>query len=193
MGCNNKLTDSILLNCTGSNSDLPVKGLAGDTAVILNYADIDRSGSTTVGSVISNLVATESGVKVEWYKELASTATSYAANSEDMDGFSHSFLFRLPTTTAKNAERANELKNGLFVVVVPTKYQGVDQADTFKVYGWYAGLKLSELTNGSNENSGMLVTLTTSENSYENYPFNIFNEGTYAASKASFDSLFNPA
>ena len=187
MACNKKLTDSILFDC----ADAPIKGLSGQKAVIINWDDVDRAGSTTDGSKITDLVTTASGISIEWYKELASTATSYAANAEDVDGFSHSFLSRLATTSADNAERANELKNGRFIVIVQTEYKGADNSEAFKVYGWDSGLELSEMTQGSNENSGsMLFTLASREGTVERYPYNIFIESDYATSKATFDALF---
>ncbi|WP_418513707.1 hypothetical protein [Corallibacter sp.] len=188
MACNDKLTNSILFSC----SDLPIKGLAGGKAVIINYEDINRTNSTVSGATITDLVTTADGLAIEWYKELASTSISFAANTEDIDGFTHSFLGRIPTTTAENAERANELKNGLFVVVVETKYKGTDNEDAFKVYGWENGLRLSEMTQSTNENSGsMLFTLATQEGSVEQYPYHIFLEDSYSASKATFETLFS--
>ena len=171
MACNKKLTNSILFDC----ADMPIKGLAGGKAVIINYEDINRSSSTLSGATISDLVTSDDGLAIEWYKELASTSISFSPNAEDIDGFTHSFLGRIPTTTAANAERANELKSGLFVVVVQTKYQGANQEDAFKVYGWENGLTLSEMTQSSAENSGsMLFTLATAEGSVEQYPYHIF-------------------
>ncbi|WP_048331000.1 hypothetical protein [Bizionia psychrotolerans] len=188
MACNNKLTNSILFNC----ADMPIKGLAGGKAVLINYDDINRSASTASGATISDLVTTADGLSLTWYKELASSSSTFAPNAEDIDGFTHSFLGRIPTTTAEAAERANELKGGLFIVVVETKYKGIDYDDAFKVYGWQNGLRLSELTQSSNENSGsMLFTLATAEGTVEQYPYHIFLEMDYGASKATFDTLFS--
>jgi len=190
MACNTKLTDSILFSC----ADTPIKGLAAGKAVIINYDDIDRASTTSSASTITDLVTSADGFSIEWYKELASTSSAFAPNSEDIDGFTHSFLGRIPTTTAENAIRARELKNGLFVVVVETKYKGVDSDDAYKVYGFDNGLILSEMTQSSAENSGsMLFTLSTSESAYEQYPYHIFSEGSYSASTATFNTLFTSA
>ncbi|OCK42526.1 hypothetical protein BA195_10140 [Tenacibaculum soleae] len=188
MACNNnKLKEGILFDC----ADTPIKGLSGQRGVIINYSDIDKAGSTVNGATITDLVTTASGISIEWYKELASVASSYASNSEDVDGFSHSFLSRLSTTSAENAERANELKNGRFIVIVETEYKGANGTDGFKAYGWDAGLELSEMSQGSNENSGsMLFTLSTREGTVEQYPYNVFLESDYSTSKATFDALF---
>lgn len=187
MACNKKITENILFDC----ADAPIKGLAGGKAVIINWNDIDKAGSTVSGAKITDLVTTSTGFSIEWYKELASVASSYASNTEDVDGFSHSFLARLSTTSAENAERANELKNGRFIVIVETEYKGIDSEEAFKVYGWDSGLELSEMAQGSNENSGsMLFTLATREATVERYPYNVFLETDYATSKATFDALF---
>lgn len=189
MACNNSITANLLFDC----ADAPKKGLDGGKAVIINYDDVDFSSLTQSGAIVTDLATTAVGYEVQWYKELASTATAYAANADDVDGYTHQFMARLATTTAESAERANELKNGRFIVVVETSYKGVDSDDAFKIYGLDAGLELQELSGNSNENSGsLLFTLGTREGTVERYPYNIFLETDYATSKASFDSLFNP-
>jgi hypothetical protein len=140
------------------------------------------------------LKAGTSGFNLEWYKELASTASAFTANAEDVDGFSHSFLGRLAQTTAENAARAEELKIGRFVVVVETSYKGEDQEDAFKVYGLDSGLELSEASQSSNENSGsLLFTLATREGTVERYPYMIVLDTDYDTTKADFDNKFAPA
>ncbi|MEM9076295.1 MAG: hypothetical protein AAGC43_04610 [Bacteroidota bacterium] len=189
MACNKKITANILFDC----ADAPIKGLDGQKAVIINYDDIDRAALAMNGATITDLATKSgtSGFSIEWYKELASVASSFTANAEDVDGFAHSFQCRLANSDANNAERANELKNGRFVVVVESTYKGAAQASAFKVYGIDAGLELSEMTGNSNENGGsQIFTLSTREGTVERYPYSIFLETDYAASKASFDTSF---
>ncbi|MGD2113417.1 MAG: hypothetical protein PVG07_00080 [Acidobacteriota bacterium] len=189
MACANKVTADILFDC----ADAPKKGIDGGKAVLINWDDIDRAASTVNGSIVTDLVLKSgtSGISISWYKDLASANSSFAPNTEDVDGFLQNFLCRLATTTAEHAERANELKQGRFVVVYESKYKGVDLDDAFKVRGWDCGLKLSEMTENTLENSGsILFTLATEEGDVEQYPYNIFLETDYATSKASFDALF---
>lgn len=189
MPCTLKLTTDILYDC----ADKPKKGIDGGKAVIINFDDVDRSGSTVTGAKITALTLKSgtSGIALEWYKELASANASFAPNTEDVDGFLHNFLARMGTTSNEHAERANELKNGRFIVVYESRYKGVDSEDAFKVRGWENGLKLSELTENTLENSGsLLFTLATEEGDTEPYPYNTLLETDYATTKASFDSLF---
>ena len=189
MACNKKITADILFDC----ADAPLKGLAGGKAVILNYDDIDFVASVQSGATITDLTALAVGFDVQWYKELASTAVTFAPNAEEVDGFSHSFACRLANSNALNSERANELKNGRFVVVVETSYKGAANAEAFKVYGWDSGLELQEMTGNSNENGGsLLFTLGTREGTVEKYPYNILLETNYATTKTAFDAKFNP-
>jgi hypothetical protein len=189
MACTKKLTTDILFDC----ADKPKKGIDGGSAVIINYDDIDFSASTVNKAQITDLVLKSgtTGIKLEWYKELASSNSSFAPNTEDVDGFLHNFLARMGTTTNEHAERANELKNGRFIVVYESRYKGANSEDAFKVRGWENGMKLSELTENTLENSGsILFTLATEEGDSEPYPYNTFLETDYATSKATFDSLF---
>lgn len=189
MTCAKKVTSDILYDCL----DVPKKGIDGGKAVLINVEDINKAGSTVAGATISDLVLKSgtTGISIEWYKDLASANSSFAPNTEDVDGFLHNFLARLATSSAEHAERANELKNGRFIMVYETKYKGVDDADAFKVAGWDNGLKLSELSFNTLENSSsLLFTLATEEGDVERYPYNVFLETDYATSKASFDALF---
>ena len=187
--CAPKITADVLFDC----ADKPKRGLDGGRAVIINWDDVDRAGSTVAGATITDLVtqAGTSGFAAEWFKDLASLNSAFAPNTEDIDGFIHNFLCRIPTSSAENAERARELSQGRFVVVVETKYKGALNAEAFKVFGWDNGVKLSEMIYNTLENSGSLpYTVTTEEGDVESYPFNVFLETDYATSKATFDTLF---
>lgn len=189
MACINDLSGDLLFDC----DDSPIKGIDGNKAVIINYSDIDFGTTTVSGATVSNLQlkAGATGYKLEWYKELSSSNSSFTPNAEDIDGFAQSFLGRLAVTSATNAERAKELSAGRFVVVYESRYKGVAQAEAFKVLGLTAGLELSEMTTNTMENSSsILFTLASKEGTYEKYPFQVLNETTYATSQASFDALF---
>jgi len=187
--CAPKLTADILHDCAVKS----VKGLDGGKAVIINWDDIDKASSVVAGATISDLVTLSgtSGYAAEWFKDLASVNSSFAPSTEDVDGFIHNFLCRIPNASADNAERAQELAQGRFVIVVETRFKGTDNAEAFKVLGWECGLKLSEMTWNTLENSAsLLYTATTEDGDYESYPYQVFLETDYATSKATFDSLF---
>lgn len=187
--CADELTADMIFDC----ADKPKRNLDGGKAVVINWDDIDRAGSTVAGATISDLVlaAGKTGFSAEWFKDLASVNSAFAPNTEDVDGFLHNFLCRIAVPSADNAERARELSQGRFIVVVETKYKGASDAEAFKVLGWDQGLKLSEMTYNTLENSGSIpYTVATEEGDTESYPYNIFLETDYATSKATFDALF---
>jgi hypothetical protein len=189
MTCNSKITSDLLYAC----ADAPKKGIDGGKAVLINWDDIDLAGSTLTGALITDLVLKSgtTGFALEWYKDLASANSAFAPSTDDVDGFLHSFLARLGTTTAEHADVAEILKNGRFIIVYESKYKGVDSDDAFKVRGWDSGMRLSEMTENTLENSGsILFTLATEEGDVEKYPFHVFLETSYTVSKATFDSLF---
>lgn len=192
MACSDKkVTIGLLFDCT----DAPKRGIDGGKGVLINWDDIDRTASVVAGAKITDLVlkAGTSGLAVEWYKDLASANSSFVPSTENFDGFIHNFLTRLSNSSAANAERANELKGGRFVMVYQTKYKGVANAEAFKVAGWDNGLKLSEMTTNTLENSGAsLFTLSTEEGDVEQYPYNVFFETSFAVSLATFETLFAP-
>ena len=190
MTCAKKVSENLLYDC----EDAPKKGIDGGKAVLINMEDIYRSRSEVVGETILDLVLKPGtiGYEVEWYKDLASGNSAFTPSTEDIDGFLHNFLARLSTSSAESAERANELKNGRFVMVYETKYKGIDQEDAFKVAGWESGLLLSEMVTNTAENSGApLFTLTTEEGDVEKYPYSVFLDTDYATSKTKFEALFD--
>jgi hypothetical protein len=189
MACNKKVTEDLLFDC----ADAPKKGIDGGKGVLINWEDIDRTASTVSGAKITDLVlkAGASGISVQWYKDLASANSAFVPSTEDVDGFTHNFLTRLANSSAASAERANELKGGRFVMAYETRYKGAGNVEAFKVAGWESGLKLSEMTNNTLENSGAtLFTLATEEGDVEQYPYNVFLETDYATSKVTYDALF---
>ena len=191
MACNSNLTSNILFTCAEAGKLF----LSGGFAVLINYEDVDWTGTTASNSIVTALTleSGSTGYKLEWYRNLASTSSTFNKDTENFDGFSHSFLGRLPNTSAENAERAAELKGGKFLVVVKTNYtgSGTTQEEAFKIYGYDGGLELAEMTNSSNENGGAtLFTLTTPEGVVEPYPYRVLLETDYVTTQASFDSLF---
>lgn len=189
MACNKKITDDILFDC----ADMPKRGIDGGKAVIINFEDIDRAASTVAGATITDLIlkAGLTGFQVQWYKDLASMNSAFTPAADQIDGFTHNFLTRLSASSAENAERANELSQGRFIMVYETRYKGELNADAFKIAGWDNGLKLLEMTHNTIENSGStLYTLATEEGDVEQYPYNVLLETDYATTKASFDALF---
>lgn len=187
--CDELLTADMVFDC----ADKSKKGLDGGRAVLINWDDIDRAGSTVSGATISDLVllAGKTGYAAEWFKDLASANSAFSPSTEDVDGFLHNWLCRLQNASANNAERSAELAQGRFVLAVETKYKGAASVEAFKVFGWDCGMKLSEMTYNTLENSAaLLYTVATEEGDFETYPFNIFLETDYATSKATFDALF---
>ena len=189
MACIDKLSGDIQFDC---ENDRPQAGIL-DEAILINYDDIDFGASTTNGATVTNLALKSgaTGYKLEWGKRLGSLGSEFTPDSENLDGFTHSFITRLMTPSASTAERAKEIKNGRFIVVIETKYRGVDQLDAFKILGWKSGLELTEMAMNTNENhSSLTFTIATYEGEYEDYPYSIFLETDYQTSKTSFDALF---
>lgn len=185
-----RVTQNLSYDCTTAHR--AIGGLDGGKAVIINKADIDLTALTTSGATVTNLTlkSGSKGYEIGWIKQLGNTATEFSVN-DGLDTFNHSFACRVFGQGAADAERIKELSTGEFVLVVATKYKGVANVDTFKVYGIENGLKMLEGSASSLENDGsFLFKIGSVENFGESYPYNVYLEGTYAASKAKYDALF---
>jgi hypothetical protein len=186
----NRLSANISYDCTTAHR--AIAGLDGGKAVLINKSDIDLTALTQSGATITNLTlkSGSKGYEIGWVKQLANTATEFSVN-DGLDTFNHSFAASIYGQGATDAERIKELSTSELVLVVQTKYKGVGNADTFKVYGIEQGLRMSEGSASSLENDGrFLFKIGSVENFGETYPFNVYLEGTYAASKAKYDALF---
>ena len=185
-----KITQNISYDCTPAGR---AKAGLESKAVIINKSDLDLTALTVSGASVTNLslASGSTGYSIEWIKQLANTASEYVANESGVDTYSHSFVGRIFGQTAADAERAKELKDGEFVVIVESKFKGADNLSAYKVFGLENGLRMSEASFTSLENDGaFLFTLASVEGYGESYPYQVWSEGTYVTNKAKFDALF---
>lgn len=190
MSCIEKLSHNITYGC---NTSYPAQGgLDGGKAVLINRSDIDVTSLTRSGATITNLslVSGATAYEISFVKQLSNTANEFTVN-DGLDTFTHSFIGRVYTQSATDAEIITQLSKGEFVAVVETKWKGANAADAFKVYGITNGLKMSEGSQTSLENDGSyLFTLSSVENFGEPYPYNVYLETNYTTTKAKVDNLF---
>ena len=187
--CINKLTANIAYDCTTANR---AKGGLETKAVLINVADLDLTAITQSGATVTNLALKSgaTGYEIGWIKQLANTASEFSVN-DGLDTFNHSFAARVFGQGADDAEIIKQLAEGELVVCVETKFKGTGNVDSYKLFGLENGLRMSEGSFTSLENDGsFLFTLSSVENFGESYPYKLYLEGTYAASKAKFDALF---
>ena len=190
MDCINKLSGNIVYDCTPAGR---AKSGLETKAVFLNRADIDVASLTQSGATVSNmnLNSDATGYSISWIKQLSTASSEYVSNDSGLDTFSHKFAARVHGSTAQDAERIEELKNAEIVVVVESKFKGTNNTAAYKVFGLEQSLKMSSGTYSSAENDGSFVfELASQEGFGESYPYLIYNEGTYSATKAKVDNLF---
>ncbi|HRE77113.1 MAG TPA: hypothetical protein PLL09_04725 [Flavobacterium sp.] len=188
--CLKKLTQNITYDsCTPA---LRAKTGLETKAVIINRSDLDFTAITESGATVTNLslMSGATGYSINWVKQLGNTASAYSVN-DGLDTYNHSFICRVFGQSASDAEIIKELGEGEFLVVVETKFKGVDQKDAYKIFGLESGLKKSEGTFSSIENDGSYVfTLSSVEGFGESYPYKVYLETDYTTTKTKFDALF---
>ncbi|AGO47815.1 hypothetical protein Phi46:1_gp04 [Cellulophaga phage phi46:1] len=188
--CNKKLTAALINDCTVS----PVMGLK--SGVIINEDDIDRSELVVDGATVTGfkLKAGAAGFPVSWLKRMGSNSNSLSYSATERDGFIHSFACQLAGFSAENAERINELKNGTYVLIAESNFKGVDNVDAYKIFGLTAGMTLTETTHSSNEASGAIpYVLSTEEGNFEEYLYQTISLTDYETTQARFAALFAEA
>lgn len=129
----------------GSCGEVPTGG-TGTRVVLINYADIDKENST-----VSEEDATISEIALKTSKtgylfetlEKANEGSITFTRGTYVDTFTHSLTLRL-FADGKDAKKWVQSLVGARVVAIVEKLAGGD--GKWEVYGWKAGLKLSELT-----------------------------------------------
>ncbi|MGQ2984857.1 hypothetical protein [Flavobacterium sp.] len=182
--------DIRLLNNIGFDCSKPAKAGLETKALLINRADIDKTALTLSGAAVTNISLTSGATaySIGWVKQLGSTASSFVANENGLNKFSHTFNCRIFGQGVEDAHRVAELANGEYVLVVQTKWgAGTDEA--FKIYGLTSGLFMTEGAQNSGESDASFTFVLASQEGFEEqYHQYIWKEGTYAAMKAKFDA-----
>lgn len=198
--CDYLLSQDIIASC----SDPVTPGLEQD-GVIMNRAEIDFDAitfDTTRGNVISSM-AMKSGKRGYRIKVLGSTPFNGTKTSFVAGNYQNTFTNDVQFVVLDNGPDVCEnvidnLANGKFVIVLENSFKGLNKAtnkgdSAFQVYGFAQGLVASAIENdkySEDSNGGWLVTMQ--ETKAPNSGIFLY-AGSYASSKAIFDSLTESA
>lgn len=166
--CDNLLKQDIAPSC-----DDPIVPGFEQEGVIVNRKDIDFSASTfnSTRKNVLEAMALKTGKK--GYKVLAmgsqpfnGTGTAFAAGTY-RNTFTNTVAFVVLDDGPDVRENIIDgLANGEFVVVLENKYKGMGKTNpgdcAFQVYGWYQGLKPTEMSDGKyseDTEGGWMITM----------------------------------
>jgi hypothetical protein len=143
MDCS-KLTHGLVSVVCGK----PAVAGTGPLAYLFNYAEIDRSGSTVTGNVITGIALkgnTAKGFKFEslddtYTGEISLNKTTYFGN------WQHDLTMRVLAKSEAAKKFVNEANGVRVVAVVENREPGPDGEVKYEAYGWDAGLELNECT-----------------------------------------------
>lgn len=153
MGCLNKLTKAILVDCDGGAT-----GVA--EMLLINFADI-ATKSVADGVATITLTDNAKAVLVESNKKGVNATEEVKQNDNAPTALTQAVTFTLYQTgnNAEGAQIVSQILNGTFLALVATK------AGAKRVYGLNYGLTMSALTEDLNANGGFTtITLSTPEN-----------------------------
>lgn len=114
-----------------------------------------------------------------------------SSNTDFGTYFTHTVNLFSQGLTQQTLCNINDFANGAEVIaIVEMNFKGTSQKDAFIVLGWDAGLKISDMTFAVNENNGnTIIPLSSLDPDLEPYAPLTLDLGTYAATKAFFDTL----
>ena len=194
--CDYLLTQDIQASCTD-----PVNPGLEQNGVIINRAELDFDAITfdpSRGNVISAM-AMLSGkkaykIKVFGNTPLSGTGTSFVAGNYQ-NTFTHTVQFVVLDNGPDVCESViDALANGKFIIILENSFKALGKETNkgdaaFQIYGYNQGLVASAIENdkySEESNGGWLVTMQ--ETKAPNSGMFLY-AGSYASSKAVFDSL----
>lgn len=167
MGCLNKLTKAILVDCDGGAT-----GVA--EMLLINFADI-ATKSVTDGVATITLASGAKAVLVESNKKGVNATEEIKTNDNAPTALTQAVTFTLYQSSGKGAVIVNQILNGTFLAIAKTK------SNQYRVYGLNYGLTMSAFTEDLNANGGFTtITLSTPENVIGETRLN-FSDGPYVA------------
>lgn len=151
MGCLNKLTKAILVDCNGGAT-----GVA--EMLLINFADI-ASKSVVGGTATITLAASAKAVLVESNKKGVNATEEIKTNDNAPTALTQAVTFTLYQGNINGTLIVNQILNGTFLALVKTK------AGRIRVYGYNYGLSATAISEDLNANGGFTaITLSTPEN-----------------------------
>lgn len=151
MGCLNKLSKAILVDCDGGAT-----GIA--EMLLINFADIATKGVTN-GVATITLAASAKAVLVESNKKGVNATEEIKTNDNAPTALTQAVTFTLYQGNSNGTLIVNQILNGTFLALVKTK------AGRTRVYGYNYGLIVTAISEDLNANGGFTtITLSTSEN-----------------------------
>lgn len=162
---------------------------------IVNFDDIDRSASSVTGNVISDFVLKTGayGYKYESAKN-AIEANSPLNKGTYLNRFDHNIVFRAFSKTQDIKDEFRKLANARVVVIVENLNTGDDNTH-FEVYGWDAGLEVTDFQASTTDTDGVVatVTLNSGDNAKESDLPKSFYKTSIATTRAALEALLPPA
>lgn len=168
MGCLNKLTKAILVDCDGGAT-----GVA--EMLLINFADIATKG-VAAGFATITLASGAKAVLVESNKKGVNATEEIKQNDNAPTALTQAVTFTVYQGDANGTVIVNQILNGTFLALVKTK------AGRIRAYGYNYGLNMSAFTEDLNANGGFTtITLSTSEN--------VIGEARVSFADASYNTL----
>lgn len=169
MGCLNKLTKAILVDCDGGAT-----GVA--EMLLINFADI-ATKSVADGIATVTLATGAKAVLVESNKKGVNATEEIKTNDNAPTALTQAVTFTMYEKRATGSVIVNSILNGTFLAIVKPKGTG-----SIRVYGYNYGLSATAISEDLNANGGYTtITLSTSEN--------VIGEARVSFADASYNKL----
>lgn len=181
-----------------SCEDTALAGTAG-RILLINYSDVDRAlskMSATDPNVVESLVLKTGAVayEVDSMPGSAVLGESGLVVGTYKSGFSHSVTGRIFKKNEDAKSFINQLPNALVIALVENKNLGDDGDTKYELYGWGAGLRLTEHTGSTDmpDDAPYTFVLATPENTREPSLPPSFFDTDMATTDAAVDALLTP-
>lgn len=188
------ISADILKDC-----DYPLAGGANDLLMLINKSDWDDATVTydnTNPIKITNIVfAVTSPVTEGYIIEGQNNSVEPQATVVQLTyskAYDHEVIFKIFNNNATIKEQVNNLVNGKVVAIVWNNFKNADGSNAFEIYGAETGLEVVEGGRNVSDTDTLgawSLTLRNNEKSRPSTPPHSLDAGSFAASKAIWDSL----
>lgn len=188
------ITASILINC-----DQPLVTGTKDVLYLLNRDDIDSitfEGISTVGynklAISISLLTDRNIYKIDG-RNSSNEPSSMLRKGRYFDTYEHKVAFKVfDNSPETKSQLESMIQRGNLLAIVENNYRGGGDTSAFEIYGFNAGLEITECSRVINDNDTQgaysLVLKTPEQQGEPHLPYS-FLAGDYTATKAMLNSL----
>lgn len=164
--------------------------------ILIPFADIDRSATTSPGMMVTSLVlkASKKAYAIEGLPK-SNEAKAELTKGAFVNRWKHTVITRLFEDSVAAKQLGQQLVNDTVVVIMERNVAAGNEDMAFEIYGFECGLRISAATidpNDADTKGAGMYTLESDESSLEPVAPRTYLVGTASATLTAIEAMLNP-